>query len=126
MVTGPRVTLALLLGRSDRPTSRALMWRALAAEATERGDPDVVGACSFARPGWRGVRRMGHGYAHSATRLWKSLTRRSAFEVFEPLCLIVMAEIDAYRGDEKREDDPRLVGIAPSTVQYAGSPFACG
>ena len=41
-----RVTLALLLGRSDRHDESRTLWRALTAEATERADPDVV-RCLF-------------------------------------------------------------------------------
>src|SRR5436190_3145255 len=41
-----RVTLALLLGRSDRHDESRTLWRELTAEAAERADPDVV-RCRF-------------------------------------------------------------------------------
>ena len=91
-----RVTLALLLGRSDRHDESRALWRALTAEATERADPDVV-RCLF----HRAQTEMTAGAWDTAAQLCDEaiqLTRQIGLEVFEPLCLSILAEIDAYRG----------------------------
>ena len=91
-----RVTLALLLGRSDRHDESRALWRALTAEATERADPDVV-RCLF----HRAQMEMTSGAWDTAAQLCDEaiqLTRQIGLEVFEPLCLSILAEIDAYQG----------------------------
>ena len=64
------------------------------------------------RPDGDGGWRMGHGRA-AVRRGDSSSTRQIGLEVFEPLCLSILAEIDAYRGETEkaRSDDPRA---APS------------
>ena len=95
-----RVTLALLLGRSDRHDESRALWRALIAEATERADPDVV-RCLF----HCAQMEMTAGAWDTAAQLCKEaiqLTGEIGLEVFEPLCLSILAEIDAYRGETER------------------------
>jgi DNA-binding CsgD family transcriptional regulator len=107
-----RVTLALLLGRSDRHAESRDLWRALTDEARERADPDVV-RCLF----HRAQTEMAAGAWDTAARLCDEaiqLTRQIGLEVFEPLCLSILAEIDAYRGETKkaRRTIPELLRVA--------------
>ena len=95
-----RVTLALLLGRSDRHDESRTLWRALTAEATERADPDVV-RCLF----HRAQVEMTAGAWDTASQLCDEaieLTREIGLDMFEPLCLSILAEIDAYRGETEK------------------------
>jgi ATP/maltotriose-dependent transcriptional regulator MalT len=95
-----RVTLALLLGRSDRHDESRALWRALTAEARERADPDVV-RCLF----HRAQMEMTSGAWDTAAQLCEEaieLTRQIGLEMFEPLCLSILAEIDAYRGETEK------------------------
>jgi DNA-binding NarL/FixJ family response regulator len=95
-----RVTLALLLGRSDRHDESRALWRELTAEASERADPDVV-KCLF----HRAQTEMTAGAWDTAAQLCDEaiqLTRQTGQEVIEPLCLSILAEIDAYRGETER------------------------
>jgi DNA-binding CsgD family transcriptional regulator len=106
-----RVTLALLLGRSDRYDESRALWRALTAETRERADPDQV-RCLFH---WAQM-EMTSGAWDTAARLCDEaieLTRQIGLEVFEPLCLSILAEIDAYRGetDEARRAIPELLRV---------------
>jgi DNA-binding CsgD family transcriptional regulator len=106
-----RVTLALLLGRSDRHDESRVLWRALIAEATERADPDVV-RCLF----HCAQMEMTSGAWDVAAQLCDEaiqLTRQIGLEVFEPLCLSILAEIDAYRGatDRARRSIPELLRV---------------
>ena len=92
-----RVTLALLLGRSDRHDESRALWKELTAEAAERADPDVV-RCLF----HRAQTEMTSGAWDTAAQLCDEaieLTRQIGLEMFEPLCLSILAEIDAYRGE---------------------------
>ena len=107
-----RVTLALLLGRSDRHAESRALWRALTAEARERADPDVV-RCLF----HRAQTEMAAGAWDTAARLCDEaiqLTRQIGLEMFEPLCLSILAEIDAYRGETEkaRRTIPELLRVA--------------
>jgi tetratricopeptide (TPR) repeat protein len=95
-----RVTLALLLGRSDRHDESRALWRELTVEATERADPDVV-RCLF----FRAQTEMACGEWDAAAHLCDEaiqLTRQIGLDVFEPLCLSILAEIDAYRGETEK------------------------
>ena len=92
-----RVTLALLLGRSDRHDESRALWKELTAEAAKRADPDVV-RCLF----HRAQAEMTSGAWDTAAQLCDEaieLTRQIGLEMFEPLCLSILAEIDAYRGE---------------------------
>jgi DNA-binding CsgD family transcriptional regulator len=95
-----RVTLALLLGRSERHDESRALWRELVEEAREQADPDVV-RCLFH---WAQT-EMTAGAWDTAAQLCDEaidLTRQIGLEVFEPLCLAMLAEIDAYRGETER------------------------
>lgn len=106
-----RVTLALLLGRSDRHDESRALWRELIAEATERADPDLV-RCLF----HRAQMEMTAGAWDTAARLCDEaiqLTRQIGLDVFEPLCRSILAEIDAYRGttEKARAAIPELLQV---------------
>jgi DNA-binding CsgD family transcriptional regulator len=95
-----RVTLALLLGRSDRHDESRALWRTLTAEARERADPDVV-RCLFLGA----QTEMASGEWDTAAQLCEEgiqLTRQIGLEVYETLCLSILAEIDAYRGETEK------------------------
>ena len=95
-----RVTLALLLGRSDRHDESRTLWRGLTAEATERADPDAV-RCLF----HHAQMEVTSGAWDTAAELCDEaipLARQIGLEVFEPLCLSILAEIDAYRGETEK------------------------
>jgi DNA-binding CsgD family transcriptional regulator len=95
-----RVTRALLLGRSDRHDESRILWRGLTAEATERADPDAV-RCLF----HRAQMEMTSGAWDTAAQLCDEaipLARQIGLEVFESLCLSILAEIDAYRGETEK------------------------
>ena len=117
-----RVTLALLLGRSDRHEESRALWRALTVEARERADPDVV-RCLF----FRAQMEMVSGAWDTAARLCDEgiqLAREVGLEVFEPLCLSILAEIDAYRGQtaKAREEIPELLRVA-ETARFRMAAF---
>jgi DNA-binding CsgD family transcriptional regulator len=117
-----RVTLALLLGRSDRHDESRALWRELTAEATERADPDVV-RCLF----FRAQMEMAAGAWDTAAHLCDeaiALSRQIGFEVFEPLCLAILAEIDAYRGETEkaRRAIPELLRVA-ETARFRWAAF---
>lgn len=107
-----RVTLALLLGRSDRHDESRAMWTELTAEAAEHADPDVV-RCLF----HRAQMEMTAGEWDTASQLCTDaiqLTRQIGLDVFEPLCRSILAEIDAYRGETEkaRSEIPELLRVA--------------
>ena len=117
-----RVTLALLLGRSDRHDESRTLWRALIAEATERADPDVVRRLFF-----RAQMEMTSGAWDTAARLCDEameLARQIGLEVFEPLCLSILAEIDAYRGETEkaRREIPELLQVV-ETARFRMAAF---
>jgi ATP/maltotriose-dependent transcriptional regulator MalT len=99
-VSPSRVTRALLLGRSDRHDESRILWRALTAEAIERADPDAV-RCLF----HHAQMEMTSGAWDTAAQLCNEaipLARQIGLEMFEPLCLSILAEIDAYRGETEK------------------------
>jgi DNA-binding CsgD family transcriptional regulator len=106
-----RVTRALILGRSDQHDESRELWSRLTAEAGERADPDVV-RCLF----HRAQTEMTCGAWDTAAQLCEEaiqLARQIGLEVFETLCLAILAEIDAYRGetDEARKAIPELLRV---------------
>jgi DNA-binding CsgD family transcriptional regulator len=106
-----RVTLALLLGRSDHHQESRALWTALIGEAMQRADPDVV-RCLF----HCAQMEMTAGAWDAAAQLCEEaiqLTRQIGLEMFEPLCLSILAEIDAYRGETEtaRRSIPELLRI---------------
>jgi DNA-binding CsgD family transcriptional regulator len=117
-----RVTLALLLGRSDRYDESRTLWKALTAEAGERADPDVV-RCLF----FRAQMEMASGAWDTAAQLCDEaipLGRQIGLEVFEPLCLSILAEIDAYRGETEkaRREIPELLRVV-ETARFRMAAF---
>ena len=117
-----RVTLALLLGRSDRHDESRSLWSALTVEATGRADPDVV-RCLF----FRAQMEMTSGAWDTAAQLCDEamqLARQIGLEVFEPLCLSILAEIDAYRGETEkaRREIPELLQVV-ETARFRMAAF---
>ena len=109
---GPRMTLAFQLGRADHHAEARVMWRALIAETTARADPQVVLYLFF-------LARMevASGEWDSAVRLCDeamALGRQIGRQMNEQLCLMILAEIDAYRGraERARAEIPDLLRIA--------------
>ncbi|HEY7017747.1 MAG TPA: AAA family ATPase [Gaiellaceae bacterium] len=106
-----RVTLALLLGRSDRHDASRALWTELTEEAAERADPDLV-RCLF----FRAQTEMAAGAWDTAVQVCEQaiqLARQIGLEVYEPLCLSIVAGIDAYRGETEkaREKIPELLQV---------------
>ena len=117
-----RVTLALLLGRSDRHDESRTLWSALTVEAKGRADPDVV-RCLF----FRAQMEMTSGAWETAARLCEEamqLARQIGLEVFEPLCLSILAEIDAYQGETEkaRREIPELLQVV-ETARFRMAAF---
>jgi len=120
-----RVTLAVLLGRSDRHDESRALWKALTVEAAERADPDVV-RCLF----FRAQTETASGAWETAAQLCDEaiqLARQIGLEVFEPLCLSILADIDAYRV-RPRKRAQRSPNCSRSSRQpgFDLPPFACG
>jgi DNA-binding CsgD family transcriptional regulator len=109
---GPRHTLAKQLGRSDRYDEARAVWRELIAYAAERGDPEA------------GARRMSLAELEVAAGAWDEaarlsgkameLNRETGREIFEQLCRMVLAQIDAYKGaaEKARQEIPDLLQLA--------------
>jgi len=116
----PMTTLAWQLGRSGRHDEARALWRRLIAEAYERADPDV-GACLF----FLARMEVASGEWDEAARLCDEATavgRETGREMTEPLCLMVMSEIAALRGEIERakREIPELVRAAEK-VNYSGA-----
>ena len=115
----PRSTLAHQLGRADHYREARAIWEELIAEARAQFSPNLTTCLLF-------LARMevGSGEWNAATRLCEEameVARQTGKEVIEPLCLMILAEIDAYRGDEEvRTTIPELVGVAGS-MGYGGA-----
>ena len=107
----PRSTLAHQLGRADHFREARAIWEELIAEARAQFSPNLTTCLLF-------LARMevGSGEWNAATRLCDEameVARQTGKEVIEPLCLMILAEIDAYRGEEEvRTTIPELVGVA--------------
>ncbi len=115
-----RATLARMLGRADRFEEARVVWQGLIAEARERDNPEVTGFLMF-------LARMevASGAWDEAARLCDEsieLARQTGREMNEPLCLMVLAEIGAYRGEAEkaRREIPELLQAA-SGVGYSGA-----
>ena len=103
---GARVALALLLGRADQHEEARAIWLELIAEANgaSRSRRDLVP--DVPRPDGSRSRRVGRRRA-ALRRRRSSSHGRTGREMGESLCLMVLAEIDAYRGErEGAERDP--------------------
>jgi DNA-binding NarL/FixJ family response regulator len=107
----PRQTLAHQLGRADHFAEARAIWEALIREARADFGPRLLSCLHF-------LARMevGSGRWTAATRLCEELidaARQTGDEISEPLALMILAEIDAYRGDEKvRATIPELLEVA--------------
>ncbi|HEX7310598.1 MAG TPA: AAA family ATPase, partial [Gaiellaceae bacterium] len=115
-----RPTLARLLALANRFEEARAVWTALIAERLERADPEVVAYLMF-------LARMevASGAWNVAARLCDQgieLARQTGREMGESLCLMVLAEIDAYRGEAEkaRGEIPDLLGVAAG-VGYSGA-----
>ena len=111
-----RLELADQLGRSGRYDEARPIWQALIAEATARADPDVV--FNLYR---QAQMEVASGRWDEAGRLCEEtmeVARQVGAELMEPLCLNVLAEIDAYRGEveKARREIPELLRV----TEWAG------
>ena len=115
----PRVTLAHQLSRADHFSEARAIWEELIAEARAELSPSLT-ACLI----WLARMEVGSGKWDTATRLCDEATeaaRQTGEEVIEPLALMIVAEINAYRGEEEvRTTIPELVGVAAS-LGYGGA-----
>jgi DNA-binding CsgD family transcriptional regulator len=107
----PRQTLAHQLGRADHFAEARANWEVLILEARAGFSPNLMACLHF-------LARMevGSGRWSAATRLCDELIdtgRQTGNESTEPLALMVLAEIDAYRGEERvRTTIPELLDVA--------------
>jgi DNA-binding NarL/FixJ family response regulator/tetratricopeptide (TPR) repeat protein len=115
-----RATLARLLGLADRYEEARALWTELIAEGKARGDPSVTGSMMF-------LARMevASGAWDAAVRVCEEaieLARQTGHEMAESLCRMVLAEIDAYRGEAERarRDIPRFLQVSAG-VGYSGA-----
>ncbi len=95
-----RVELARVLGRSARTTEARALWTDLIDEAAERADPWLVG-----RLYWRARMELDASAWETARRLCDQavdLAREIGFTMFEPLCLAILASVDANTGEVER------------------------
>lgn len=115
----PRVTLAHQLGRADHFTEARAIWDELIAEARAQFSPSLR-TCLF----FLARMEVGSGRWTETTRLCDEameVARQTGNEVVEPLSLMILAEVDAYRGDERvRTSIPELLEIAES-MGYGGA-----
>jgi DNA-binding NarL/FixJ family response regulator len=115
-----RATLARLLARADRHEEARALWTALIADAARRGDPVLTGYLMF-----RGRMEVAAGAWDVATELCDQgieLAQQTGRGQVESLCLMVLAEIDAYRGEAEkaRTEIPNLLRVAGG-VGYLGA-----
>jgi DNA-binding CsgD family transcriptional regulator len=115
-----RITLARLLGLADRYDEARALWTELIADGRARGDPSVTASMMF-------LARMevASGAWDAAVRVCEEaieLARQTGREMGESLCRMVLAEIDAYRGEAERvrREIPRLLQVAAG-VGYSGA-----
>jgi DNA-binding CsgD family transcriptional regulator len=115
----PRRTLAHQLGRADHYHEARAIWEELIAEARAQFSPNLT-TCLF----FLARMEVGSGEWDTATRLCDDameVARQIGKEVIEPGCLMILAEIDAYRGDERvRTTIPELVEVA-TRMGYGGA-----
>jgi DNA-binding CsgD family transcriptional regulator len=92
----PRATLAHQLGRANHFEESRQLYEELIAEAQAREDPEVVTLMFF-------LARMEVGSGHwdrvgQLCRESMELARQTGRKTVDPLCRMILAEIDAYRG----------------------------
>ena len=111
-----KAALARLLARADRYEEARAVWTGLIAEAASRADPGISLYLMF-------LARMevASGEWDVAAQLCDQgieLARQNGREMIESLCLMVLAEIDAYRGEVRRR--------AQRSRTFCTSPVASG
>jgi DNA-binding CsgD family transcriptional regulator len=115
----PRVTLAHQLGRADHFSEARGIWEDLIVQARAQFSPGLR-TCLF----FLARMEVGSGRWTAATRLCEEameVARQTGNEVLEALGLMILAEIDAYRGEERvRTTIPELLEIAAS-MGYGGA-----
>ncbi len=116
----PRATLAWQLGRSACFGEARVRWRELIDESLERADPGVVGRMFFLAR----IEVMAGAWAE-AERLCDEAVevgRETGRELIEPLCLNILAELDALRGEAEkaRREIPALLRVA-ERAGYSGA-----
>jgi DNA-binding CsgD family transcriptional regulator len=115
-----RVALARLLALADRYEEARALWREVIADQTMRGDPAVTGSMMFlarmevASGAWDAARRVCEEAIEFA--------RQTGHEQDASLCLMVLGEIDAYRGaaEKARREIPELMRVAAG-VGFSGA-----
>jgi DNA-binding NarL/FixJ family response regulator len=115
----PRLTLAHQLGRADHFREAREIWKELIAEARARFSPSLPTCLLF-----NARMEVGSGRWDAATRLCDQLAevgRQTGRDVADALSQMVLAEIDAYQGEERaRTTIPALVEDAAS-LGYGGA-----
>jgi len=117
---GARVSLARLLALANRFEEARAIWAELIAAGKTRADPAVASYLMFSAR-----MEVGAGEWDAAVRLCNEgieLARQTGREMGESLCRMVLAEVDAYRGEAERSrsEIPELLRAA-SGVGYAGA-----
>jgi len=107
-----RVELARVLSRSGHYEEARALRTDLIEEAAERADPWLVG-----RLFWRARMELTAGAWDTAAQLCDEaieLAREIGWSMFEPICLAILAEIDAYTGEAEsaRAKIPDLLHVA--------------
>jgi len=115
-----RGLLAILLGLADCYDEARALWRELIAEAYERADPEVVGRLYFLA-----VMEVASGQWDEAARLCDETmeaARQTGRESVVPLCRMILAEVDAYKGDAEkaRREIADLLHVADQ-IGYGGA-----
>jgi DNA-binding CsgD family transcriptional regulator len=113
------LTLAHQVGRADHFREARAIWEELIAEAKAQFNPHLT-TCLF----FLARMEVASGEWDSATRLCDEATevaRQTGNEAIEPLCLMILAEIGAYRGEaEVRGAIAELLELA-ARMGYAGA-----
>jgi DNA-binding CsgD family transcriptional regulator len=114
----PRATLAHQLGRAHHFEESRQIYEQLIAEAEARDDPEVVTLMFFLarmEVGSGRWERVGH-----LCRDCMELARQTGRKTVDPLCRMILAEIDAYRGEVEPDVVLDLVSEAQS-LGYGGA-----
>jgi DNA-binding CsgD family transcriptional regulator len=96
----PRLTLAHELGRADRYRDARALWQALIGEAATQLSPGLATLLFF-----QARMEVGSGEWQAVARLCDDamdVGRQTGHEAMRPLCTMILAEIDAYRGESER------------------------
>jgi DNA-binding CsgD family transcriptional regulator len=114
----PRITLAHNLGRAERFEESRDLWTALISAGLARGDADVAVRLFF-------LSRMevGSGRWDQVRQICDQameLARQTGRDLIEPLCRMVLAEVDAYRGQADPQSLQELIRDSDG-LGYGGS-----